>query len=40
MPYDRGNGTAKFSLDQPVPYDLIARLGELLAPQQAGRAGT
>jgi uncharacterized protein YdhG (YjbR/CyaY superfamily) len=25
-PYVAGKGTLKFSLDQPVPYDLIARL--------------
>jgi uncharacterized protein YdhG (YjbR/CyaY superfamily) len=34
-PYDTGKGTARFPLDRPVPYDLIARLGALLAEQRA-----
>lgn len=33
-PYDTGNGTAKFPLDQPIPYDLIARVAVLLVTQR------
>jgi uncharacterized protein YdhG (YjbR/CyaY superfamily) len=30
-PYRSGKGTAKFPLDQPVPYDLVEQMAELLA---------
>ena len=33
-PYDTGKGTAKFPLDQPIPYDLIARVAALLVTQR------
>ncbi len=33
-PYDTGKGTARFSLDQPMPYDLIARIADRLAKQR------
>jgi len=29
-PYDTGRGTARFRLDEPVPYDLIGRLAAML----------
>jgi uncharacterized protein YdhG (YjbR/CyaY superfamily) len=34
-PYDTGRGTARFPLDQPVPYELIARLAARLAEERA-----
>ena len=33
-PYETGKGTARFALDQPIPYDLIGRLAALLAEQR------
>jgi uncharacterized protein YdhG (YjbR/CyaY superfamily) len=30
-PYRSGASTAKFRLDRPIPWDLVARIGELLA---------
>jgi len=33
-PYNTGKGTARFPLDQPVPYDLIARIATGLAEQR------
>lgn len=34
-PYDTGKGTARFPLQEPVPYDLIERLAALLVEQRA-----
>ena len=34
-PYVSGRGTAKFPLDQPIPYGLIERLGGFLARERA-----
>lgn len=33
-PYATGKGTARFPLDEPVPYALIGRLARLLADRQ------
>ena len=33
-PYRSGKGTFKFSLDQPVPYELIERIIALLTEQR------
>jgi len=33
-PYDTGKGTARFPLDEPIPYDLIARVAVLLVVQR------
>jgi len=33
-PYDAGKGTARFPLDQPVPYELIGRIAARLAQQR------
>lgn len=33
-PYRSGASTAKFPLDKPVPYELIARIAALLAEQR------
>ena len=33
-PYSTGQGTARFPLDQPVPYELIARVAQQLAQQR------
>jgi len=33
-PYETGKGTARFPLDEPIPYELIARLAALLAEQR------
>lgn len=33
-PYATGKGTAKFPLDQPIPYALIGRLAALLVEQR------
>ncbi|MCW2812428.1 MAG: hypothetical protein JWP61_2886, partial [Friedmanniella sp.] len=40
--YDTGKGTARFPLDQPIPYALIARLVEQLARERRppGAGGT
>ena len=35
-PYTSGKGTARFSLKEPIPHDLIRRLIALLADQRAG----
>ncbi|MEX0864488.1 MAG: DUF1801 domain-containing protein [Acidimicrobiia bacterium] len=35
-PYKSGKGTARFSLREPIPHDLIRRLIALLADQRAG----
>ncbi len=34
-PYDTGKGTARFPLQEPIPYDLIERLAALLVKQRA-----
>lgn len=39
-PYDTGKGTAKFPLDQPIPYDLIARLAAQLVVQRDDGGGS
>jgi uncharacterized protein YdhG (YjbR/CyaY superfamily) len=39
-PYQSGKGTVKFPLDQPIPFDLIARLVRLLAAQRGAQAGS
>jgi uncharacterized protein YdhG (YjbR/CyaY superfamily) len=36
--YRSGKGTARFMLDEPIPYDLIGTLAELLAAQRAPAA--
>jgi uncharacterized protein YdhG (YjbR/CyaY superfamily) len=35
-PYKSGKGTARFSLKEPIPHDLIRRLVALLTGQRAG----
>lgn len=35
-PYRSGRGTAKFPLDQPVPYDLVEQMAALLAQARPG----
>ena len=37
-PYRSGASTARFPLSEPVPYDLVARIAELLA-RRHGAAG-
>jgi uncharacterized protein YdhG (YjbR/CyaY superfamily) len=37
-PYKSGKGTAKFPLDQSIPYGLIERTARLLAQQRSRRA--
>ncbi|MDQ4039849.1 MAG: DUF1801 domain-containing protein [Actinomycetota bacterium] len=36
-PYNTGKGTARFPLDQPIPYDLIARVAAQLVVQREER---
>ena len=38
-PYLAGKGTARFPLDQPIPFDLIARIVGRLVAERAGDAG-
>lgn len=33
-PYDTGKGTARFPLDQPVPYELIRKIAERLVERR------
>jgi uncharacterized protein YdhG (YjbR/CyaY superfamily) len=37
--YRSGKGTVRFPLDQPIPFELIARLVRLLAAQRGAQAG-
>lgn len=39
-PYNTGKGTARFPLDKPIPYDLIARLAAQLAVQRDDGGGS
>jgi uncharacterized protein YdhG (YjbR/CyaY superfamily) len=36
--YESGKGTVKFSLDQPIPFDLIRKIVRFRAQENAGRA--
>ena len=38
-PYQSGKGTLKFSLDKPIPYDLIERLAALALAQRRAVTG-
>jgi uncharacterized protein YdhG (YjbR/CyaY superfamily) len=38
-PYASGRGTARFAYDQPIPYDLIARIVKYWVEQKAGQQG-
>ena len=38
-PYASGKGTAKFALDSPIPYDLIARIAQFRVKENAARRG-
>jgi len=39
-PYNTGKGTARFPLDEPIPYDLIARLAALLVARRDDAGGS
>jgi uncharacterized protein YdhG (YjbR/CyaY superfamily) len=36
--YESGKGTVKFPLDQPIPFDLIRKIVQFRARENAGRA--
>jgi uncharacterized protein YdhG (YjbR/CyaY superfamily) len=38
-PYKSGRGTARFSLDKPIPYDLVKKIVEALIRDSAERTG-
>lgn len=38
-PYNTGKGTARFPLDEPIPYDLIARIAAQLVVQREDGGG-
>ncbi len=36
-PYASGKGTIRFELDQPIPYDLVAKVAQTLASERHGK---
>jgi uncharacterized protein YdhG (YjbR/CyaY superfamily) len=38
--YESGKGTVKFPLDQPIPFDLIRKIVQFHARENAGRTAT